>query len=326
VNVKHSVSLGVLGRFADRFHQYQQFRSLEERLEVVLSMPGADGAEIVYPQDFDADHPERTVALVRKAGVTVSAVNVNLKSEEKWRFGSLTAPDPDRRKEAVRYIQKAMELAEEFGCRLVTCCPLIDGWDYNFQIDYAQMWDWLLEGLAAASAHRTCVRLSLEYKPYESKNFIVLSDMGHTLYLCEKVGAKNLGITLDFGHALAAGETPAAETALALQANRLFYLHFNDNNRIWDWDMMPGSVNLWDLLETLYYLERAGWNGWFAYDVHTREGDPDNAIAATIDIMRTATAWVEERRAFLDDILSKQRVSQVFPELVREFLGRKGAI
>lgn len=324
MDVKHSLSLGVLGKFADRFHQYQKPRSLEERLRVVHSTPGADGAEIVYPQDFDVEKPESTIALIRETGVTISAVNVNLKSEEKWRFGSLTAPDPDRRKEAVRYIQVAMELAEELGCYLVTCCPLIDGWDYNFQVDYDRMWGWLLEGLAAASEHRPNVRLSLEYKPYESKNFIVLSDMGHTLYLCEKVGASNLGITLDFGHALVAGETPAAEVALALKAQRLFYLHFNDNNRIWDWDMLPATINLWDLVETLFYLERAQWNGWFAYDVHTREGDPDQTVAAAVRIMRILIAWVEERREFLAELVAEPRVADVFPRLIKELFGRSG--
>ncbi len=36
-------------------------------------------------------------------------------------------------------------------------------------------------------------------------------------------------------------------------AGKLFCTHFNDNGGDWDWDMIPGSVHVWVLLEALYY-------------------------------------------------------------------------
>lgn len=316
MNIKHSISLGVLGKFADRFHIYQESRSLEERLRVVKTIPQADGVEIIYPQDFDIEYPENTIALLKKYDVKVSAVNVNLKSEAKWRFGSLTSRDPYRRQEAVEYISRAMEVAEELGCYLVTCCPLIDGWDYAFQVDYAKAWGWLIEGLKEACSAHPKTRLALEYKPFESKNYLALPNAGYTLYICEKVGAQNLGVTLDFGHALMGGEMPAAAVVLALQANRLFYMHLNDNNRVWDWDMLPGSVSLWELLEVLFHLERAEWNGWFAYDVHTREADPDQTVAAAIYTMRILIHWVQENKKFLEDVLCEGRAALTYTRLI----------
>jgi hypothetical protein len=38
-------------------------------------------------------------------------------------------------------------------------------------------------------------------------------------------------------------------------------------------------------LETLYYIEHLNWDGWFAYDVFTRHGDPAEAITATFQIV-----------------------------------------
>ena len=49
--------------------------------------------------------------------------------------------------------------------------------------------------------------------------------------------------------------------------------------------MLPASVNLWETLELLYYLDLMDWNGWFAYDVFTRNGDNVEAVAATFEIM-----------------------------------------
>ena len=290
--IKHSVMIGLLGRVADRFHEYQPARPLTERLEMVRQIEGADGIEPVYPQEF-AD-PAETVRLIRESGLDVSAVNVNLKAEARWRHGSFTSPDPAIRAEAVRYVQAGMDLAAELGAGMVTCCPLIDGHNYPFQVDYLEQWRWLMEGVRAAARYRPGVRLSMEYKLNEARNFCILGDMGRSLHLCQQVGERNVGITMDVGHALVAKETPAAVLTLAADAGRLFYVHFNDNGREWDWDMIPASVNLWDVIETLYYLDRLGWQGWFSYDVVNRDGDPLRTQQATLRVMRSAQQLLEK--------------------------------
>jgi xylose isomerase len=112
--------------------------------------------------------------------------------------------------------------------------------------------------------------------------------MGQALHLCDEVGLPNVGVTMDVGHALIAKETPAAMVCLAAEAGRLLYIHFNDNGREWDWDMIPGAVNLWDVVETLYYLDRLGWTGWFSYDVINRDGDALRTQQAALRSMRAA--------------------------------------
>lgn len=280
---RNSILLGTLGRYADRFHTFQPPRSLEQRLEMARDIPRAHGVEPVYPQDLG--HDGEHAALVRAAGLPVSAVNVNLKGEDLFRLGSVTAPDPEVRATATRYLTTAMDLAAELGTDMISVCPLIDGWDYPFEVDYPAQWRWLVDAFTRACAYRSDVRISIEYKAFESRNRVVLPNMGRTLHLCATVGAPNLGVTMDAGHNLIAGETPAAEACLAHAAGRLFYVHLNDNDRGADWDMLPGSVNFWETLELLHWIERIGWNGWFAYDVFTRHGDNAEAVAATFEIM-----------------------------------------
>lgn len=285
-NLKHSVMISLMGRQADRFHEYQPARPLSERLALVKQVQGVEGIEVVYPNDFD-DAVESANA-IKQCGLPVSAVNLNVKGQKKWQAGSFTASDPQLRAEAAADLKSAMDLAVELDSGMVTCCPLIDGHNYSFQVDYEKQWAWLEEAVAEAAQHRPEVRLSLEYKLNESRNFAILGDMGRALYLCERLGLPNVGVTLDVGHALMARETPAEMACLAARSNRLFYVHFNDNGREWDWDMLPGSVNCWELIETLFYLDRLGWRGWLCYDVLTRNGDSVEQMNATIAIMEAA--------------------------------------
>jgi len=319
MQLKHAVMVSLMGRQADRFHEYQPPRDLAERLAMVKRIRGVEGIEIVYPQDF-ADS-KQTIAMVQDAGLPVSAVNLNVKSAKKWQAGSFTSPDPQLRADAVADLKTAMDLAAELDAWMVTCCPLIDGHNYNFQVDYLKQWRWLEEGIAEAARHRSDVRISLEYKLNEARNYVILGDMGRALYLCERLGMPNVGVTMDVGHALVAKETPAEVMCLAAQAGRLFYVHFNDNGREWDWDMLPGSVNLWDLVEMMFYLERLDWEGWLAYDVLTRNGDPVETMEATIAIVEAARELLDKLgRDRLQKFIEEGIPARAYQYLVRALL------
>lgn len=320
MKLKHSVMVGLMGRYADRFHEYQPGRSFAECLEMTRQVEGVEGIEVVYPSNF-GDGVEPTLRLIKDSGLPVSAINLNVKSAKKWQPGSFTATDPQLRTDAVADLKLCMDLAAELDTWMVTCCPLIDGHNYLFEADYLKQWKWLEEGIAEAARYRSDVKISLEYKLNEARNYVVLGDMGRTLFLCERLGLPNLGVTMDVGHALAAKETPAAMVALAAHAGRLFYVHFNDNGREWDWDMLPGSVNLWDLVETLFYLDRLNWEGWLAYDVLTRNGDPLETMSATIAIMKAGEALLDRLgRDRLEALIQEGIPARAFEYLVKSLL------
>ena len=96
-----------------------------------------------------------------------------------------------------------------------------------------------------------------------------------TISFAEAVGADNLGAVIDFGHSIQAGERPAQALAQLSRAGRLFYVHLNDNDRQWDWDMLPGAYHFWESIEFFYYLKEVGYtDDWIAYDVLSKEIDP----------------------------------------------------
>lgn len=314
MEINHCVQVGILGRYSDRFTEYQPARSLRDRLEATAGIDGATGVELVYPPDFD--DPEQTAELVREFGLRVAAVNLNVKADPVWRYGSFTNPDVEVRARAVNDLKRSMDLAAELGANLVTVCPLIDGWDYNFQADYKRQWEWMIAGIRVAASHRSDVRVSIEYKAFEARQSIIVPNMATTLHLCERVGLANVGVTMDVGHALIAGETPAMSAVMAHSAGRLFYVHFNDNNRGWDWDMVPGAVNVWDMVETIFYLERMGWEGWFSYDVFTKHGDPVEAFDATIQSIEALVALLRK----LDPAKLQELIETSSPARTTEYL------
>ena len=82
------------------------------------------------------------------------------------------------------------------------------------------------------------VRIALEFKPKEPRNFCYLARSADTLLMALDANRENVGVTIDTGHAMAAGEYVAEAAFRLMQRGKLFHLHFNDNYRSWDDDMI----------------------------------------------------------------------------------------
>ena len=276
---KYSLILPFLGRLTDRFSSYGQVRDLAERFGLASRVEGLLGLELIYPFEFaDVAETKRQVA---KFNLKVSSVNVNLKAEDKFHLGSLTHRDPGLRREGVQYMQTAMDIAAEVGANLITMCPLADGFDYPFQLDYTRAWKWFVDGIGEAAAYRKDVKVSIEYKISEPRNHVILPNVGIALAACLQIGMPNVGVTIDLGHANIAHESPAQSITMLAEAGRLFLVHVNDNYREWDWDMIAGSVNLWDLIETMFYLKHLNYDGWLVSDVAPFRLDPVKVCSQT---------------------------------------------
>jgi xylose isomerase len=285
---KFSVILPFLGRLNDRFAGYGETRDIAGKFEVASKIEGIQGLELVYPSDF-ADVAV-TKGLLEKYGLECSTVNVNIKSEPKFHLGGLTHKDAGIRKEAVQYMKTAMDISAELGTNMITCCPLSDGYDYAFETDYPKAWKWMLDGIGEAAVYRSDVKVSMEYKQSEPRHKVIIPNAGTTLAACLQVNMPNVGATMDTGHALQAGEGTAWAASLLAQANKLFLVHINDNYRNWDWDMIPGSVNVWDWVELVYYLDELEYKGWVTSDVAPFRIDAVKTFSST----HRSITWAEK--------------------------------
>jgi xylose isomerase len=322
VIVRYAVILAFMGEMQDRFASYQQPRDLAQKLALASQIEGAQGIEPVYPFDFRDASTGSFRKLLDRHQLTVSSVNVNIKSEKRFHCGALTSIDSGIRADAVQYLKAGMDWAAELGADLVTVCPLSDGHDYPFEMDYGQAWQWLVEGLGEAAAHRPEVRLSIEYKQSEPRARVIVPNAGITLLLCEQIGLDNVGLTLDLGHSLYAGETPAQMLSLTASVGRLFLVHINDNYRNWDWDMMPGTVNYWDWLEALLILDEVHYDGWLVSDVFPARTDPVQTLSACYRTIQYAERLLDRLgREKLRQMIRQRDVIRVFDTVQRSMLG-----
>jgi xylose isomerase len=114
-----------------------------------------------------------------------------------------------------------------------------------------------------------------------------MARMADTLLVCLQTGMDNVGVTIDTGHAFMAGENVSESIVLAKQAgDKLFHMHFNDNYKAWDDDMIAGSIHSLEYIEMLYWLDKCGYNGWLSMDQYPYREDAVGAISESISWLK----------------------------------------
>ncbi|MFO7461999.1 MAG: TIM barrel protein [Desulfatiglandales bacterium] len=230
--LKMGIITGFLSRTKDRFHEYNEPLTLEEKFQMMAEIEGCDGVEIVYP--YEVNDPKEIRSLLKKYRLNIAAVNVNVKAEPEFRNGGLTSNRKEIRAKAVRFIKDAKDFAEAAGADKVTCCPLGDGYEFAFQYDYAKAWKRLVETFGEAGAYKTKIPLFIEYKPSETRGRCFVDNAAKTLCLLNDMQVKEMGVTLDFGHSTYGNENPAEALVLLAESPYRFYVHINDNDGRWD--------------------------------------------------------------------------------------------
>ncbi len=300
---RYSIITGFYGRQANRFMEYQPQRTITEKLQMVARTPGCDGAELCYPDDFK----DRTLLrqLVQDLDLGISAINFRSRRPGQWMRGSWTSENAAERQAVIDDCRQLVDIAAGMGVSRITNCPLNDGADFAFEMEYARAYDHAAETYAAVASHNPAIRICIEYKPSEPRARCLFDTAGGTLGFVQTVGAANLGITLDLGHALAAGERPAQSAALLARAGKLFYVHLNDNDGAFDWDLPPGVLRFWETLEFLYALPGLGYAGdWFSFDIVPKEFDPVKVYGDAFAITRKMESIIARfDRARLDELI-----------------------
>lgn len=266
--MKQSIITAFLGRTQDRFSEYQKPTELRERLSIVKQINGVTGIEIVYP--YETGEASETKALMLEMGLEFAAVNANIKKETKWVPGALSRPDASLRAGAIEIIKKAKDYAKEVGAPMVTCCPLSDGFDNLFQVDYPKAWKYMIDSVAEAADYLPEIPLFIEYKINETRVNCHLDTCAKTIVFLKEVQNQATGITIDFGHSLLAKENPAQVLALCEQSGIDYYLHTNDNDWQFDWDLIGASRNFLHTVEFFFYAKEFGYDKYFTADASPR--------------------------------------------------------
>ncbi len=83
-------------------------------------------------------------------------------------------------------------------------------------------------------------------------------------------------------------------------------MHFNDNYRSWDDDMIVGSVHFVEFLELLFWLKELGYQGWYSMDQYPYREDGQGALRASVEFLTGLEELLTEpARAELRGIISR---------------------
>src|SRR3990172_1192566 len=320
---RFSANINTFNAGADRYvlSGYGERYPTDELIKMATQVDGLSGVELVGMWHVNDNNVEQIGRQVADAGLVVTCVTPDIWASSKWGRGSFTSNDANIRSAAVQEVKRSMDWAKQLNCEVIDLWFGQDGYDYPFQGNFLTAWDLLIDGLRECAEHVPEVKIVLEYKPKEPRTHCYIATVGKTLLLIEKVNRPNVGAMIDVGHALMAYEN-AAESAAMLKyfGNKLFYMHFNDNWRLWDDDMTVGSVHTIETLELLYWLDRMDYNGWYALDIFPYR---ENGIRAASESIR----WIQGLQGLLDKI-GRDRIGQVIAsgdamsasEMIREAL------
>ncbi|MBW2057211.1 MAG: TIM barrel protein [Deltaproteobacteria bacterium] len=317
---KYATGLWCLGGCADRFvpsgylgRSYQ----LRELIDMAASVEGIKGIELFSSQLEGVDLKE-TRSYIRDKGLQATGILANTFGDRRFKLGSITHTDERLRREAIDLCKHTVEMAEKIECPAVTLWLGSDGFDYPFQVDYVGQLDSLIESIKDIADFNPNLRICLEYKLKEPRMYLAVGNVGKALYLALECG-ENVGVTLDFGHALMSKEKPGESVALLSRHGRLFNVHINDAYGEWDDDLIVGSVHIPDTLEFLYYLDLTGYDGWLGLDIFPFREDALKAAGLCIKNLNNLVAMLDRmdygelRRAqdTLDAGVTQEVVSKV---------------
>ena len=280
----YSVILGNLGNTCDRFLStgYKKNMSTEEMFKKAASIKEVEGIELVGTWDITTKNVKEIGKLLQDYNIKLVSIIPDHFSQPCWGKGAFTSRDPKIRRQAIECTKEMIDILVELKGELINLWPGQDGYDYLFQGNYDEAYTQLVEGIRECAQYNHNIKISLEYKPKEPRNFSYLARSADTLLLALETGAENVGITVDVGHSIMAGENVSETVFKLIKANKLFHMHFNDNYQSWDDDMIVGSVHTILYIELLFWLKKMNYQGWYSMDQYPYREDGKEALNQSI--------------------------------------------
>ena len=304
---KYSVFISNVGSCMDRYcAAYGREFSIEELFERVKSIPLLSAVDIVLTQEFK-DNLDTVRMCIKKTGLKVASVAVDTFANPLYKKGSLSSVDESIRRQAIDDAKFAVDFANEVGCDIVTLWPGQDGYDYLSQADYIKERTLFSDALKEICEYDKNMTITLEYKIKEPRTHSYISTVGATLLMINDIGCENAGVALDYGHAALGYETPAEAVAMCkMYGDRLKHIHINDNYRLWDDDMIIGSVHTLEYLEFIYWLRKTGYSGYMTLDQFPYREDGREAV-------NESALWLDALESIIDKA-DMTRIEKVISE------------
>jgi xylose isomerase len=283
---------------------------------------GFDGVQFhdddVVPADLSPTETTRGVAEVKKMlegeGLFCEILAPRLWEHPNTIDGGYTSNNPAERKYALERSKRTIDIANGMGCRNVVLWLAREGTYIREAKDPLGAAQRILDAVNTMLEYDPKIRILGEMKPNEPMDQSYLPTPGHFLALCYRTAdPSRSGVLIESAHSILAGLDPSDDMAYALWHKKLWSVHLNDQNGLkYDQDKTFGSVDLRRAFNTVWVLERAGYDGAVGLDVKamrtTRQADQTRHLANSramflrlLDVVRSVdNGRVEEYRTQRD--------------------------
>ena len=294
---EYGTGIWAFGQFVDRYagDGYGPSRSTEEMLDAAAQVQGLTYLDINVPFATDSLNAHDVKTMLDDRGLKCRATTPHIYMREYSR-GAFTNPDAELRLRTRNRVEEAVEAAAVLDAGYVKFWPGQDGYDYPGQVDYEQIWGYTVNAMREICEKHSDVQFAIEYKPKEARVRMTLANAPKTLLAIQETGVDNLGIVMDFGHSLMAGESPAESLLMINRYVKLVSAELNDNWRDWDDDLPVASVHLFETMEYLLALRSIEWQDPLLLDQFPFRENPVAAVARsieTIEMLSEACARVD---------------------------------
>jgi xylose isomerase len=239
---------------------------------------GFDGVQLhdddaVPDIDQDSAALQKASAKLKKIldgeGLFAEFVAPRLWEHPKTIDGAYTSNSASERRYAIDRSKRAIDIALALGCNDIVLWLAREGTYIREAKDPIGGVQRILDAVNALLEHSNEIRILGEMKPNEPMDSAYLPTVGHFLALCYRtVDPARSGVLIESAHSILAGIDPSEDMAYALWHGKLWSVHLNDQNGPkYDQDKVFGSVDLRRAFNTVWVLERAGYDGCVGLDV-----------------------------------------------------------
>src|SRR5882762_9686015 len=259
---------------------------------------GFDGVQFhdddVVPADWGPAETMKGVAKVKKMldgeGLFCEFIAPRLWEHPKTIDGGYTSNSAAERKYAIDRSKRAVDIAHAMGCRDIVLWLAREGTYIREAKDPIASVGRIVDAVNALLDYDSHIRILGEMKPNEPMDQAYLPTPGHFLGLSYRTAEPSrVGVLIESAHSILAGLDPSDDIAYELWHQKLWSVHLNDQNGLkYDQDKVFGSVDLRRAFNTVWVLERGGYDGCVGLDVKamrtTRPADQTKHLANSREI------------------------------------------
>lgn len=285
-------------RFA-RFPGPGEPRDIYEKLEdcgAIFKLTRSTPAVSLHIPWDKPDDPANLRDFARTRGLHFDAMNSNTFQDQpgqklSYKFGSLTHPEPDVRRQAIDHNLECIEIGKILGSKALTVW-IGDGGNFPGQMHFRRALDRYLDSTRQIyNALPDEWRLFLEHKLYEPAFYsTVINDWG-TSHHCARVLGPKAFCLVDLGHHAPNVNIEMIVSRL-IQLGKLAGFHFNDS-KYGDDDLDAGSVKPFQLFLIFNELvdaelaEVPGFNPAYMLDQSHNVTDPiESLMISAVELTR----------------------------------------